>query len=101
MATRQHGAQLVLAAAQQFFQIGRARAATGRLRPRAPWALAATARTPRAPALIAPRHSRYLLAGRTNGGHLIHLLRLLGTHFPVSTRQASLRRSGAPPCIYR
>ena len=55
IAARQHGAQLVLAAPQQFFEIGRRRA--GRLRPRAPRALARPApRSPGPAALIAPRH---------------------------------------------
>ena len=53
IAARQHAPQFVLAATQDFLQIGRRR--PGRLRPGAPWALATAA--PRPPtALIGPRH---------------------------------------------
>ena len=61
IAAGQYVAQLVLAAAEKFFQIGRSRART--LRPRAPWPLAAAAAAsaPGSPgtsaaALIAPWH---------------------------------------------
>src|SRR5262249_58503958 len=53
VAARQHGAQLVLAAPQEFFEIGWRRAR--RLRPRAPRALAPSG-SPGSAALIAPRH---------------------------------------------
>ena len=49
---RQQGAQPVLAAAQEFFEVGRL--GPLRLRPRAP--RSTRSRTPRAPGLVAPRH---------------------------------------------
>ena len=65
IAARQHAAQLVLAAPQQLLEVGRRRA--GRLRPRAPRALAA-ARSPGPAALIAPWHE--MLSSRAGVGRL-------------------------------
>src|SRR5215208_7332757 len=64
IAARHDAAQLVLAAAQQLFQIGRRRGR--RLWTRAPWAF--SARTPGSTALIAPRHCN-LLAPAQSAGH--------------------------------
>src|SRR5262245_43740302 len=89
MAARQQLLHLVLAAAQQIFEVRRPR--PDRLRTLAPWPF--RTRTPRAPALILPRHSNLSSAGSARLGppasqNSARLYR--GPQYP-------LQRAGCPP----
>src|SRR5262249_50921985 len=93
IAAGQHGAQLVLAAPQKLFEIGRRRAAR-RLRPRAPWAFAAATRSPRAAALIAPRHSIFSsLAGAGRRARLAAVIGEASARYNASSEHAAWRRT--------